>query len=368
MKKIISVLICVLLTVSAIGFSAAAVTEPTITVTEAEAAVGQTVNLSIDLQNNPGIVSMTLRIAFDSSALTLTSVTDGGILGAHNHKPELSNPYTLSWANDTATTDFTVNGTLATLSFTVNQNAVQGWSYPVAVSYDFDNYDIYNKDSEKVRFTVVNGGITIKKVKPVTPLSELKYRFENNGICIIGYTGNSAILNISDTYIVDGREYEVKVIDESAFEGQEQLTSVELPRTLITVSDYAFCDCKSLKTVTLWSKNAQIGNAAFGCYRVSGKPVGLVEGFTMTAYDNSPAKSYLLSKGLTFVKQTKPVGKGDLSGTGEIDSADMVLMKKHLLQAQTLYGDYLSAADINGDGSVDLIDFVKLKKLTTKIA
>ena len=35
-------------------------------------------------------------------------------------------------------------------------------------------------------------------------------------------------------------------------------------------------------------------------------------------------------------------------------------MKKHLLQAQTLYGDYLSAADINGDGGVDAYDAIYL--------
>lgn len=60
---------------------------------------------------------MALNVTFDDSVLQLITVNDGGILGANAHKPELENPYTLSWSNDTMRTNITDNGTIVTLSF-----------------------------------------------------------------------------------------------------------------------------------------------------------------------------------------------------------------------------------------------------------
>ena len=103
---------------------------------------------------------MTIDIDFDESVLTLTEVKDGGLLGTNSHKPECQSPYTLSWSNDVSTTDYSENGVIATLKFAVSDTASTG-EYPITVSYDYDNMDIYNKELEKIKFQTVNGSITV---------------------------------------------------------------------------------------------------------------------------------------------------------------------------------------------------------------
>ena len=52
----------------------------TITVGNASVAAGETVDIIVSLKNNPGIVSMTLKLNYDESVMTLTSVTKGNAL------------------------------------------------------------------------------------------------------------------------------------------------------------------------------------------------------------------------------------------------------------------------------------------------
>lgn len=131
-----------------------------------EVVIGQpndTVNVGIDLSDNPGIVSATIRVNYDSKVLTLTKVTDGGLLGVQSHKPEKTSPYTLVWVNDTATKNFSSNGTIATLSFKVSKAAIYGKSYPITISYNYENYDIYDKDLRIKKFLTIDGAVKITK-------------------------------------------------------------------------------------------------------------------------------------------------------------------------------------------------------------
>ncbi|MBQ9355598.1 MAG: hypothetical protein IJT84_07980 [Clostridia bacterium] len=136
---------------------------PQIVVSSGRAVLGNSINVTIALKNNPGIASAKLKVAYNSDVFALTNVTDGGILGTSVHKPQMASPYTLSWVNDTATVNFTANGTLATLTFAVDENAQTG-NYPITVSYSYDDYDIYNVDVEPIRFAVVNGNIEVTDV------------------------------------------------------------------------------------------------------------------------------------------------------------------------------------------------------------
>lgn len=64
---------------------------------------------------------------------------------------------------------------------------------------------------------------------------------------------------------------------------------------------------------------------------------------------------------LTFSKDAIIVGKlGDLNSDDQIDSIDFVLMKKHILGAETLENEKL--ADLDANGTVDSLDFVLLKQ------
>lgn len=124
------------------------------------AVVGKTVDIDISLKNNPGIVSMSLKVDYDSSVMKLVNVADAGVLGTQVHKPSYSSPYYLIWANDTATENFTFNGNIVRLTFEISETATPG-EYPITVSYDKDNYDIYNCDVECVDFSVICGNVKV---------------------------------------------------------------------------------------------------------------------------------------------------------------------------------------------------------------
>lgn len=136
---------------------------PKIIVSSARGTLGRQVNITVSLANNPGIVSATLRVVYDSSVMTLSAVEDTDLLSGSMHSDQFTSPYVLTWANDTVKNNITVNGTLVTLTFDIAEDAEVG-SYPVKVVYDYDNYDIMNYDSDKVKFYTVDGVVDVSDV------------------------------------------------------------------------------------------------------------------------------------------------------------------------------------------------------------
>lgn len=138
-------------------------TNANIVVSSVTGSKGNQIKVTISLENNPGIISMKLKVAYDSSIMTLAGVEDKGNLGIIMHSNQFTNPYVLSWANDTALQDICFNGDVVTLIFDVVETAPEG-EYTVSVSYDYDNYDICNFEQEKVKFNVVNGVVRVVDV------------------------------------------------------------------------------------------------------------------------------------------------------------------------------------------------------------
>lgn len=161
------------------NFSVFASGEPTITVSEAEAKAGETVDITVSLSDNTGIISMLLEVEYDKKVLTLKNVKDAGILGASLHSDNLSaSPYYLFWSNGTAEENIKANGVAATLTFEVSESAGTG-VYPIKISYEKDNDAIFDFDLENVDFKVINGSISVESIdgstqNPDTIVSEVE--------------------------------------------------------------------------------------------------------------------------------------------------------------------------------------------------
>ena len=136
---------------------------PVISVSSLIGIVGSKVRVAVSLKNNPGIVSMSLKLNYDDTVLKLVDVEDCGILGDEMHKPNLKSPYYLNWVNDTATENYSVNGNIVILTFEVLENAPLGKT-PITVSYEYDNYDIYDVDAEEVVFAIENGYVDVSDI------------------------------------------------------------------------------------------------------------------------------------------------------------------------------------------------------------
>ena len=136
-----------------------------------KARAGKTVLVNVSLQNNPGIWGMDLRISYDKTAMTLTSVENGDFYqNSEWTKGNLNaDVYTLSYEASGFDDITTASGTLATLNLKIKDNAVPG-TYNVSATYNPG--DIINVSFEDINFDISNGSITVKnRPVPVTGLA-----------------------------------------------------------------------------------------------------------------------------------------------------------------------------------------------------
>ncbi len=322
--------------------------EAAIVLTGGSNYAGETVEVTVALENNPGIVSAQLYIAFDESFMTLEEVKDAGLLEGANHRPNLNAPYPLSWVNDSATSNFTVNGTIATLVFRLDDQA-EG-STDVTVSYSQD-MGIYNKDLKDVSFETK--GCTVSVGEPAAPaptdLSEFEYSLSGTEMTITAFVGSSTKVIVAPTYAVAGQEYQVVAIGEEAFyecetvqsvtlpDGLKEigisafdtcpgLTEIVIPASVELVDEYAFYGCESLVRVTVLGAETELAELSLGYYPVSRKEDGIVEGFTIYGHRTSTAATYATENETGFedllsFRGASLVLESDLSITYLVDAA-----------------------------------------------
>ena len=90
MKKIFSVLIILVVFCCLLAVPVSAASDGSMSMDAASGNRGDTVTLSVNLDNNPGLVTMTIRVSYDTSVLQLTNVSDAGLLaGAYGCRMEM---------------------------------------------------------------------------------------------------------------------------------------------------------------------------------------------------------------------------------------------------------------------------------------
>ncbi len=117
---------------------------------------GKDIKVNLTLADNPGFASAVVHLYYDESVLTLTKVEDAGKLGDTVHNPTLKTPYILYWNNGTVTENFKVNGTVATLTFHVKDDAPEA-VYPILVQVA----DVVDVDLNDVAIAMVDGSVEV---------------------------------------------------------------------------------------------------------------------------------------------------------------------------------------------------------------
>lgn len=176
-NKIASLALSLVLVITAIPFfgaSAFATTKstPTISISNAEAEPGDTVDLTVSLDGNPGITSLDFRINYDNTQLELTKKANGSILGGTMFSQTLEKiPYYCGWINATAKSNTTTDGILITLTFKVKSDATNGKH---AVSFTDKNgnsvsevtaYNAKMEPKDGIAFSPEDGYIEVKNGK-----------------------------------------------------------------------------------------------------------------------------------------------------------------------------------------------------------
>ncbi len=173
--RILSIIMAFAMIVSSmvVVASAAEAEVGTISVVAGDVANGQ-VAVDIVVANNPGVTTMRLQLGYPAEGFTIASVEDGGILGEQYVEDDgvnlNLNPFILFWSNGTATTDFTEDGTIATVVFNVADDVAPG-SYNISVSYEKGNDQIINAADKEVEFVCNSATVVVEET--VTPVESI---------------------------------------------------------------------------------------------------------------------------------------------------------------------------------------------------
>ncbi len=123
-----------------------------------EAGIGDEVIVPISLDNNPGFVSMSLSVTYDTSALTLISCEYTDLISGSVHSANYTSPYKMTWENDTLTSNITKTGTIAYLTFLVSEDAKEQ-DYSIIVRIPTDG--ILDANGNTVSASSAMGTITV---------------------------------------------------------------------------------------------------------------------------------------------------------------------------------------------------------------
>lgn len=161
-KRLLSVIMALImvLTVLPISMVAFAADTATVSVESVNAVPGSTVDVNVNLTNNPGIMAAAFTITYDDG-LTLVDAKSGDAFSALSMtKPEsFSSPCKFAWdALDLAEEDIK-DGTILTLTFDVAENIEANSNLNVKITYS--SKDIIDSNIQSVPLNVNNGKVTI---------------------------------------------------------------------------------------------------------------------------------------------------------------------------------------------------------------
>lgn len=169
MKKILSVCLVLMLMLACISTQAMAEDTPTFAAGNAAAYPGETVEIPILIENNPGIVALSVNISFDSSVLTLQDASAAeSVFNKEGLDPDESpitfggsydtDSFNIIWYDATSLENYTVNGTIATLTFLIKEDAPVGES---VLSVSYVPASVMDMDLHDVAFGTRNGVVTV---------------------------------------------------------------------------------------------------------------------------------------------------------------------------------------------------------------
>ena len=126
MKKVLATILTVIVLDYLLIFSVSAAGTGSLGVTSAGGKPGDTVALAVNLNSNPGLITMRFSVSYDSD-LELIKVENSGLLNGWTiPSPEISSPYTIRWADSLATVNNTKAGEIVTLTFKIKDSATIG--------------------------------------------------------------------------------------------------------------------------------------------------------------------------------------------------------------------------------------------------
>lgn len=160
MRKVLSVLLAVAILAACSVISYEAADEPRFQTEIVRGNAGETVDVKLNIQNNPGITALSIDVSYSSDDLELISVNNAALFqDAISTGNVSSDPLRISWyAADSENKDD--NGTLAILRFRVRENAICS---RINISYNPEN--VFDNTLQNQPFEITNGWVLVGDMK-----------------------------------------------------------------------------------------------------------------------------------------------------------------------------------------------------------
>ena len=124
---------------------------------------GSEVQVTVSLDNNPGISSLRAKVSFDKEIVSLKSIEYNTAFGGQAQQPEnFNSPVTLQWIDFVKSCN--LEDVFATLTFEIKSDAPENAVSEIDFSYDPD--DIYDFSETNIPVEVNTGSITVVSCKP----------------------------------------------------------------------------------------------------------------------------------------------------------------------------------------------------------
>lgn len=156
MKKIFTFLTTIILICGVCIVPASAAGSGKIALSSANGKQGDNVTLNVTMSNNPGLVTMSIRVEYDTNILQLIRVADTKLLVGSQLNTNYGSPYKITWADGSATVNNNKTGTIANFTFKIKDNAKVG-STNVKLSF----IDSYDTDYAENNFSATSGKIDV---------------------------------------------------------------------------------------------------------------------------------------------------------------------------------------------------------------
>ena len=167
MKRILSFMLAVVLSLTMISVTSFASNEVKITLDAVKASPGEPFDIDLILENNPGIVAANINVAFDEG-LTLVSAKNGNVFPSSMsftqpnkllNGGKITGNCNFNWFSFKIEEDEIKNGTILTLRFELSEHAEIGDEYKITVSVR--NGDLIDRNAKPISIQPFTGSVEI---------------------------------------------------------------------------------------------------------------------------------------------------------------------------------------------------------------
>ena len=319
-----------------------------LSVVNAVGSAGKTVDVVVNLENNPGIAILDFDLGYDSSVMTLKNVTVNNVFSSSDVTAGVlsKNPYKFSAMK---LSNASASGKLATFTFAIKEDCADG-DYAVTLS----NISSYNVDEKAVTITGKNGIVTVEEVidenAPQIVVSNVTGRAGKTVEVPIIIKNNPGIAVLRFAI-----KYDNSAMALQSIAANDIFSSSEITEGNILNNPYIFSSLpvtsNILKNGTLITLTLKINeNCSEGDYRIS---LANQESYNVDEEDIK----FTLVGGSVTIKNVEP---GDVTGDGIVNSRDLLRLGKYLAGWDVELD--MVAADVTGDGTVNSRDLLRLGK------